>query len=63
MVRQQAKPHIDLPTDRLPEAAGLAKLHRLRAPLAKGLRDAERGNPGVAEVEDDVAWREIAYDP
>jgi hypothetical protein len=59
-VVQLAKAHIYLPADRLPGAAGRAELRRLRALVAIGARDAERGDARVAEGEDDLARRDFA---
>ena len=41
--------------------AGRAELRRLRALVAIGARDAERGDARVAEGEDDVARRDLAH--
>jgi hypothetical protein len=60
-VRQLAKAHVDLPADRLPVAAGRAELRGLRALVAIGTRDAERGYARVSEGEDDVARRDLAH--
>ena len=48
-VVQLAKAHVYLPADRLPVAAGRAELRRLRAVVAIGARDAERGDARVVE--------------
>jgi len=58
---KHAKAHVYLPADRLPVAAGRAELRRLRALVAIGARDAERGDARVAEGEDDVARRHFAH--
>src|SRR4249919_3466376 len=60
-VVQFTKAHIYFPADRLPVAAGRAELRRLRALVAIGARDAERGDARVAEGEDDVARRDFAH--
>ena len=48
---KHAKAHVYLPADRLPVAAGRAELRRLRAVVAIGARDAERGDARVASVQ------------
>jgi hypothetical protein len=48
------KAHVYLPADRLPVAACRAELRRLRALVAIGARDAERGDARVAEGEDNA---------
>ena len=58
---KHAKAYIYLPADRLPVAGGRAELRRLRALVAIGARDAERGDARVAEGEDDVARRDFAH--
>ena len=58
---KHAKAHVYLPADRLPVAAGRAELRRLRALVAIGARDAERGHARVAEGEGDVARRDFAH--
>jgi hypothetical protein len=60
-VRQLAKARVDFPAYRLPVAAGRAELRRLRALVAIGARDAERGDARVPEGEDNVARRDLAH--
>jgi hypothetical protein len=60
-VVQLTKAHVYLPADRLPVAAGRAELRWLRALVATGARDAERGDARVAEGEDDVARCDFAH--
>src|SRR5690349_24870457 len=60
-VVQLARVHVNFPADRTSVTAGRAELRRLRALVAIGARDAERGDARVAEGEDDVARRDLAH--